>query len=376
MRNLFTISIAVLIGSSTMFAQNVNDVYVVAGNDVKHISFKEINVLDGKGAYQNAIPFSQTDLNQISAVAKVKKSNCTCDLGSTNYIAALSVDSKDNLLCMSMLGNNFFKKGQNGVETFNHEISNANWDEKMLFARMATTPDGSVYALNNAGSDLLKIDATNNTVTSLGEVKGFSAIFAQFEDSRVSYGGDMIADANGNLYVITARGHIVKIDMNSISAVYVGQIYNLPEQFTTNGAAVLKNNKIMLASSQPNDFYVVDIDNFKAEHYAANTLPVYDLASKYFLKSAPANGIINASITIIPTIVRENYFNVTSATDLQGNSTINIYSADGKLMQSQTKQIVSGINTVSIGKVPQGIYLVKILDSNGNAVNTTKIEVF
>jgi hypothetical protein len=374
MKKLF-ISIAALMGSVALFAQD-NEVYVVAGkSDVNYISFDKIKVLDIKGNFSNVVPFTQMSLNSTNVVTKSQQADCTCDYGSTNYVAAMTVDKSGNLVCMSMLGTNIFKYEDGKVVTFqNNEVVNDKWNEKLLFARMTTTPDGNIYALNNIGSELLRINAQDNYVVSLGEVNGFSAIRAQLSDERACYGGDMIADAQGNIYVLTAFRHIIKIDMQTVTAHYVGQITNLPEQFTVNGAAVLKDNRIILASSQPNDFYVTDLSSLEAVHYAGNGSPVYDLASKYFLKGVE-KAIYDSSLSILPTVVKENYFNILSNTDIEGLSQVNIYGADGKLLQSQSKHISAGSNSVTIGNFPNGLYVVKIVNKKGETVNITKIEV-
>jgi hypothetical protein len=371
------LSIAVLIGSAALFAQN-SDVYVVAGkSDVNYISFDKVKVLNVNGKFSEAVPFTQAGLNNTNVVTKTNKADCTCDLASTNYIAAMALDKNNNLVCMSMLGTNIFKHQNGEIVTFqNNETVNEKWDEKLLFARMATMPDGNIYALNNIGSELLKINSENNSVVSLGEVKGFSNIFSQFNNDKASFGGDMIADAKGNMYVITAFGHVVMIDMKTLSAFYVGQITNLPQNYTVNGAAVLKNNQILLASSQPNNFYTTDLSSLTAVYYSENNTPVYDLASSHFLKS-PAKIIDNSSLlSIVPTAVKENNFNVLSNVDIDGLSQVNIYSTDGKLLQSQSKNISAGSNNITFAKVPNGFYVVKIINTKGETVNITKIEVF
>ena len=369
-------SVAVLICSVALFAQN-NEVYVVTGaNGTNYISFDKVRVLDIKGQFQNEVPFTQANLLSTVDVTQSKKSDCTCDLGSTNYIAAMTVDKHDNLVCMSLLGTNIFKYENGKVTTFqNNGTVNEKRDEKLLFARMATTPDGNIYALNNIGSELLKIDADNNTVVSLGEVNGFRNIFSQFSNELESYGGDMIADSQGNIYVFTAFGHIVKIDLHSQTATYVGQITNLPENFTVNGVSVLKNNQIVLGSARPNNLYVIDINNLKANYYADNNSSIYDMASKNFLQS-PKNILNNSGLSIVPTVVKQNYFNIVANSEVDGLSQINIYNLDGKLISSQSKHILSGSNNVSLDKMPSGIYLVKVINGKDEIINTTKIEVY
>ena len=50
-------------------------------------------------------------------------------------------------------------------------------------------------------------------------------------NENMAYGGDMIADAFGNLYVISAAGNVFKLNPNSMDASFVGKIKNLPEKY-------------------------------------------------------------------------------------------------------------------------------------------------
>jgi hypothetical protein len=64
-----------------------------------------------------------------------------------------------------------------------------------------------------------------------------------------SWGGDMIADAFGKLYVISASHAVYVIDINTRIATYKGNIQGLPAGYTTNAAAVNDEGEIVLASA-------------------------------------------------------------------------------------------------------------------------------
>ena len=48
-----------------------------------------------------------------------------------------------------------------------------------------------------------------------------------------SWGGDMVADANGNLYLFTMQREVFKINPNTRLATYLGEIKNIPEDYTS-----------------------------------------------------------------------------------------------------------------------------------------------
>lgn len=128
---------------------------------------------------------------------------------------------------------------------------------------MTTAPDGYMYALNNAGTEFLKI-SENGTIQNLGPISQFVEKAKSFDQETAVYGGDMIADAFGNLYVISASQHVFKINPNKLSAEYLGQIKGLPGNYTVNGAAVERDGSILLGTSSQNGFYTLNIDTMEA----------------------------------------------------------------------------------------------------------------
>ena len=77
---------------------------------------------------------------------------------------------------------------------------------------MVIASDGNGYALTNDANHLIRFTTGKNPViTDLGALSD-DASNANFSvHSRKGYGGDMIADASGNLYLLTANRNVFKI---------------------------------------------------------------------------------------------------------------------------------------------------------------------
>jgi hypothetical protein len=53
----------------------------------------------------------------------------------------------------------------------------------------------------------------------------------------------MIADDEGNLYILSSRNSVYKIDVETKAAKLLGYIKGLPQDFTTNGAVLQRKEK-------------------------------------------------------------------------------------------------------------------------------------
>ncbi len=75
----------------------------------------------------------------------------------------------------------------------------------------------------------------------------------------------MIADALGNLYVISASRYVFKVDINTRQATFISTINGIPASFTTNGAAVVADDKLIVSSANSVEgYYEVDMKDWKA----------------------------------------------------------------------------------------------------------------
>lgn len=158
---------------------------------------------------------------------------------------------------------------------------------------MAIAADGNGYALTNDGSQLIRFTTGKNLkIEDLGALvddpanKGVSV-----HNSCSSFGGDMIADDAGNLFVISARNNVFKIDIGSKVATHLGTITLLPQGFTVNGAAVNENNQIIVSSATQTVNFTVDHKTWIAAPYTVTGTAwnSSDLANSNLLATAAKN---------------------------------------------------------------------------------------
>ncbi len=180
-----------------------------------------------------------------------------------------------------------------GGKAFNNEAGTQTGPANTL-ARMTIAGDGYGYTMSNDGNHLYRFSTQGSpAISDLGplvDMPGNNEM--TIHNACGNAGGDMIADDDGHLYLITAVNNVYQIKINSLETKYVGKISGLPEKFSTNGAAVDHEGKILLSSSLYNDaYYNVDPVNWKAHSFIPRTA-IYrsaDLATSNLLMVTKKN---------------------------------------------------------------------------------------
>jgi len=133
--------------------------------------------------------------------------------------------------------------------------------------RMVIASDGNGYALSNDANHLMRFTTDKNAkITDLGALTDDANNANYSVHNRAGYGGDMIADASGNLYLVTGNRNVFKISIANKVATYQGTIKGLPQGFTTNGAMVEEGSKVIVCSSQSTiGYYRFDLVTMQAE---------------------------------------------------------------------------------------------------------------
>lgn len=270
-------------------------------------------------------------------------------------------------------------------------------DQGNIVTRMVIASDGNGYAMTNDGTQLIQFSTGKKlTITDLGSVvddqanKGIS-----IHNSCSSFGGDMIADDNGNLYAISARNHVFKINIESKVATHLGAITGLPATFTVNGAAVNDENKIVVASAtQGGSLFTVDAKTLTATPYtiAGTVWQTADLANSNLLVSgAKAKGTVielisrtdpantgDGKINIYPNPITNNQFVIQFNQLEAGNYNVQVTDIMGRQVVQQAVTI-SGDNQAQSMKLnsatSKGVYLVKVTSQSNKAVYSTKVSV-
>jgi hypothetical protein len=268
-------------------------------------------------------------------------------------------------------------------------------DQGNIITRMVIASDGNGYAMTNDATQLIRFSTNKKLeVQDLGTVvddpanKGVSV-----HNSCSSYGGDVVADDDGNLYIFSARNHVFKVNLESKVATHLGAINGLPGGFTVNGAAVMENNSILVASAMAaNSYFTVDLKSMAASPYtiSGTVWQSSDLANGNLYQSgkqpttAPdmlGRGVVDpgdSKISVFPNPVTDNQFVIRLNGLDAGNYTIQVTDVTGRQLIQQAVN-VSGDNQVQRIRLEdntaKGVYLVQLSSAAGKTVFSSKIVV-
>ena len=235
------------------------------------------------------------------------------------------------------------------------------WDAPNQITRMVIASDGNGYALTNDANHLIRFTTGKKPeITDLGAVIENAA--AEHMSIHRGMGGDMIADNDGNLYLITAYRNIFKINIETKAAEYQGRIKGLPENFQTNGAVVEEGNKIIVCSgSSTEGYYRFDLTTLQAERvsaastvFNASDLANGNLAVTKEKKEEPKKEVVVESVAKQPVI-----------TEIAKANSIVVY----------PNPVTDGLVKLSFNNQPAGKYNVQVLDMSGKVVTTQNITI-
>ncbi|WP_205512611.1 T9SS type A sorting domain-containing protein [Longitalea arenae] len=263
-------------------------------------------------------------------------------------------------------------------------------NEANHITRMVIAADGDGYALSNDANHLIRFTTGRKPViTDLGALQddagnGERSIHAK----TTGWGGDMIADAAGNLYVISAYRQVFKVNIQSKLAAWVAEIQGLPASFTTNGAVVDNDGNLIVSSANTAEgYYKVDMHSWQATRI--------DIKGTVFNASDLANGnlafandkssialinravIRNDKISMYPNPVANSWVNVNFNGKESGRFTIQLVDLGGKVISEKIAMVNGAQNvpaflTTGLAKGP---YMIKVLSNSKKAVFTDKLIV-
>ena len=287
--------------------------------------------------------------------------------------------------------------GTENPEFFTMQINNyktidAN-DEATNITRMVIGADGNGYALSNDGNHFFSFTTGKKPVIKeLGNIidadinKGLS-----IHNKCSSWGGDMIADAFGKLYVISASHSVFTIDVNSRIATYLGTIQGLPANYTTNAAAVNDDGEIVVASANMFDgYYKLQLSDLKAVKMEGSDAKynTSDFANANLLLQKEANSLLNSKVIptattpvdarIFPNPITNASFNILFDNKNDGIYTVVMSDLTGRSMMTKKVSVTSGVQTQKINlnaHMAKGVYIVKVLDENKTMIINEKVVV-
>ncbi len=262
--------------------------------------------------------------------------------------------------------------------------------ESNIITRMTFASDGNGYALTNDGNQLIRFTTDEKpVVTNLGALvdskknNGISV-----HSQCTSWGGDLIGDAYGNLYLITYKSHIFKINVNTLVAEHVGTIKGLPVTFTTNGAAIDANGDLVVTSSiSTENYYKVNLATLEAKPITKTGPTVYnasDLANSNLAYSAARTAAQpkaevkgNAVLSVYPNPAINKNFSIQFEKVPAGNYTIELTDISGRRVLNKTIS-VNGLQNEKLTMpkgTASGLYVIKVTDNTGKAIYSDKVAV-
>ena len=272
-------------------------------------------------------------------------------------------------------------------------------DQGNIITRMVIASDGNGYAMTNDGRHLIQFGVGKKTeMTDLGTLVDDPASKSgiSVHNSCSSFGGDMIADDNGNIYVFSARNNVFKVNIESKVATHLGVVSGLPANFSINGAVVNENNQILVASAAASvtSYFTVDPKTWTATAFEipGNIWRSSDLANGNLLStkpklnntapnieaSRPSPGLGADKVHVYPNPVTNNKFYLQFGNLEAGKYTISVTDVTGREVVQQPITISAEMLTQQVdlsGSSAKGVYMVKVLNGMNIAVFSSKIIV-
>ncbi len=254
--------------------------------------------------------------------------------------------------------------------------------------RMVIAGDGFGYALSADGNHLYRFSTKGRPVIedlgTLRDAPGKNSM-SILNNACMTGGGDMVADDNNNLYLIASSNQVFRISLADKMATHLGSIRGLPEQFTSNGAAVNHEGKVVLTSSIFNGpMFSVDPTNWEAAVYkgTVKAFNASDLGSSNLLVTGNARkgpAFVNSpkgSIKVYPNPVRTGSFKVNFANMESGAYYLELIDASGRRVMQKKIAITSGsvVETIQLDyALTMGVYMVKVTSENNMQVSLEKV---
>ena len=407
------LSTTFIVSSFSALAQDAKT-YAITGNgngDYRWMNIRQVDISSGKvikEVYQsNKTAFVMLDaatktqvVNPMNGIVKFKDPAPTATM-----VAAAAYDKKHDKLFFTPMRIGELRwidlsaKGDAKFYTEQTQLLNSLdlKDEANHITRMDIAADGNGYAITNDGNHLIRFTTGKKiVVTDLGNLVDAESNKngITIHNRCTSWGGDMIADAYGKLYVISANHQVFKVDIDTRITTHLGTIINLPANFTTNGAAVDVDENIVVSSANSFEgYYKFKLDNFAAVKIEGSdkTYNSSDLANcnLLFQKEADAKrnfGVptlapvttINNDARIFPNPVTANEFRVLFDGQKAGQYVITISDLSGKAVMSTKISVSAKLQSQKVQLlrvVAKGMYLVRVTDATNQMIFTERIVV-
>jgi hypothetical protein len=289
-------------------------------------------------------------------------------------------------------------------------VVSGKWDVANQITRMVIASDGNGYALSNNGEHLMRFTTKKKAqITDLGSLTDDASNDKNSIRNQGGFGGDMIADDKGKLYLLTANRIVFKIDPETMVATYKGTISGLPKGFSTNGAVVDKGTNVIVSSANSTQgYFKFDMNTFQAEALSnnGNVFNASDLANSNLLsekkkkdddkkdvvtpedvtqaqarkeKEELLNSLTKSNISVYPNPVQlGGSMKVSFADQPTGKYTMQFMDMSGKLISSRQVTVGNKMQVESY-ELPEamakGNYMLKVVGDDNKVISINKIIV-
>jgi hypothetical protein len=273
-------------------------------------------------------------------------------------------------------------------------VSNADYnDEALNITRMTIGADGNGYALTNDANHLVSFSTSSKIIISdLGAlIDAESNNGISVHNKCSSWGGDIVADAFGNLYLFSATRNIFLIDPETRMATYKGTISNLSPTYTVNGAAVINDNDVIISSANTFEgFYSINTKDFsatklntKGQVYNASDLASGNLLYQDQKRNSIGSPVLNKIevignrfISVYPNPVTNNQVKITFDGNASGKYKISLTDLQGRFIDSKDVNIKGAgqiVNFQMHNKQASGVYMIKVTDNTNKSIFSDKL---
>jgi len=419
MNNKFILTCTLIAFSFSVSAQQASKTFSITGNgnnDFIWMNIRQVDLSTGqviKTIFDRNTPvFSIIDVNTkktITQDAFINKDILTApDYPTNTFVAAAAYDKRSNRLFFTPMKIGELRWIDLNVKNTAPQFyvlqsdilkSGNPTDEANSISRMVIGADGNGYALSNDGNHFYKFTTGRTPViTELGNlIDADKNAGNSIHNKCSSWGGDMIADAFGKLYVISANHNVYVVDIKSRIATFKGNIQGLPGGYTTNAAAVNDQGEIVVSSAtQFQGYYKLNINDLKAIKLDGSDVKynASDFANSNLLlqKEADAASMLSTGSGSLPEIVAINdtkvfpnpvthyTFNVLLDNRPEGKYTIIVSDLAGRPMTTTVVENIakgnqSNAKVTLSPSIAKGVYLVKVIDQHHAVIINEKIIV-
>lgn len=395
--------LSVLITSHAVSQEASNNAYAITSSSIGSTVWTEVKLIDltSGQVIKNVYDDSKNDFNLFDARTSKQISFRQHDTSLAmrdlrpfaGFSAACALDKKKNRLYYAPLFVNELRyidlnTNTPSVYIFRNEmLSNASdmEAEENQVTRMVMGADGNGYALNNGGTHLVRFTTGENPqITDLGALNDSPENGeVKIDDASTSWGGDLLADASGYLYVISRHNYVFKIDVQTRTATFLQKIKGVPEGFTTNGAVVAEDGSVIISSANSIiSYYKVDPKTWESKEIAAgnNVFNTSDLANNNLLfqtnLAAPETVFAPEKISVYPNPVKSKTFKVSFDNKEAGEYNIQLVDISGRIVSDRAVSIYTGAQVSEVrlnGNLTRGMYMVKVLNHTNREIFTKKI---